>query len=183
MKRCSSNERGPSATMREWHRFTPSERFAATRSISRSSPPSSFRPVDRDIPEFLVDAPSSSPTCSSGCGPSRGYYPEGVHTPPIDTLNIAAYTVSGPDGHPGRLHGRPQRGAGPGAHPGALHPRVDPLGVDAALGAVLRGGVRPGIGGDVRDRIPPIGLSAFLRSGRGRKTRPIEALPAAGAYR
>ena len=83
------------ATTREWHRFTPAERFAryAIYLVIVAAVVVSAESIEI-IPEFLVDAPEQFADMFQRMWPvAWGYYPQGVQTPLIDTLNIAGLST------------------------------------------------------------------------------------------
>ena len=83
------------ATDREWRRFTPAERLAryAVYLAIVVAVVVSAQSIEI-IPEFLIDAPEQFADMFQRMWPvAWGYYPEGVHGPLIETLNIAGMST------------------------------------------------------------------------------------------
>ena len=83
------------ATHREWHRFTPAERLAryGVYLAIVIAVVVSAHSIEI-IPEFLIDAPEQFADMFQRMWPvAWGFYPEGVHTALVETLNIAGLST------------------------------------------------------------------------------------------
>ena len=83
------------ATTREWQRFTPGERYAryAVYLALVIAVVVSAQSIEI-IPEFLIDAPEQFADMFQRMWPiAWGFYPQGVHAPLIETLNIAGMST------------------------------------------------------------------------------------------